>query len=221
MSNLKETPVTSETWSLAYNNEVGEFSMSVVGTSEEAESHARNLGCRVEGQVISFFTPRDMMQALATIDRQNDDIHLMTEIVSGRVSVSERVQLMARSLSETAASRSHVLQRIAHTVIQHSTAKGPSYAPNVCHGRVAQEILRRGNIEDRIWLFGAKSGGGEVTHSVLTDENDHPLADGWAKTFNGRGFHGRQGYGDPHDPHERMDFLQVVTVRDLYEEFQA
>jgi hypothetical protein len=108
----------------------------------------------------------------------------------------------------------YVLRRLFKTLFPHGGAGDvPPYGTNICHGRVAEAIKRRNyNPEDKIWLYGAS--GGDVMHSVLTDEHNRVILDPWAGS--GNAFGGRDGYGKPGD---MLDCLWVETVAGLQDEF--
>jgi hypothetical protein len=109
----------------------------------------------------------------------------------------------------------YVLGRIFKTIEPHGSVNAVPYGPNICHGIVARKIIQRGNNpEDKIWLYGAS--GGDVMHSVLSDENNRLLVDPWLRNPHGYVWGREEGYGKPGDT---MDFLWVDTVGNLYDEF--
>ncbi len=117
------------------------------------------------------------------------------------------------------------LMRIFKTIEPHAKVPVSSFGPNICHGLVSRKIIQRGNNpEDKIWLYGSPEGENKksqlmssfVTHSVLSDENNRMLEDGWAKNPHGYIWQRHEGYGKPHD---MLDFLAVETVGGLYDRF--
>lgn len=122
---------------------------------------------------------------------------------------------MAIRKLEVAATVDYTLARIAQTVIPHAQTGRPAYTSNICHAQVAKGILKRGNPDDRIQLFGAESG--DVIHSILTDENDRVIVDAWASPTNGNKFLPNKGYKAKDDV---LPLLADVPVSALYDKYQ-
>lgn len=120
-----------------------------------------------------------------------------------------------RVVADPSQSVLYVLKRIFKTIEPHAAIGAVvPYGTNICHGIVAHSIIRRGNRPtDKIWLYGAK--GGDVMHSVLSDERDQLVTDPWKNT-QGFTWQRREGYGKADD---MMDFLWVTSVDELYNEF--
>lgn len=111
-----------------------------------------------------------------------------------------------------------VLMRIFKTIEPHARVPVAPFRPDICHGLVAKKIIQRGsNPEDKVWLYGGfHLNGNFVQHSVLSDENNKSLADGWRTNKMGYIWQRHEGYGKPHD---MLDFLAVETVGGLYDRF--
>ena len=117
----------------------------------------------------------------------------------------------------------YVLARIFKTLYPHGGTIGiraEPYTMNLngkfsCHATVARSIIERGNRpDDKIWLYGTT--GGDVTHSVLSDENNRLVTDTFKGIWHQKGGYERQK-GDPKT--EWNDFLFVETVAGLQDEF--
>lgn len=69
-------------------------------------------------------------------------------------------------------------------------------SPNLCHVQTVKAIKARGNVEDRIWLFGDTGLGShqEVYHSLLTDEHNKVVCDAYGMRGH---FLGTKGYHVP------------------------
>lgn len=70
----------------------------------------------------------------------------------------------------------YVMKRMAQTVVPHAQTGQPAYTSNSCHSQVSRGILKRGNPDDVVYLYGSGPGG-EVMHSVLADEHGKILVD--------------------------------------------
>lgn len=103
----------------------------------------------------------------------------------------------------------YVLKRMAQTFVPNADTGSPAYISNSCHARVAKAILKRGNLDDRVYLFGTPS---EVMHSVLTDENNKVLVDAWPGKFDENQYTVREG--------ETLDLVYTCQVSDIYDMFQ-
>jgi hypothetical protein len=102
-----------------------------------------------------------------------------------------------------------VLQRMAATFVPRANTTRPPYTSNSCHAQVAKAVLKRGNPEDRIYLFGTDS---EVMHSVLTDENNRVLVDAWSGRFTPTKYITQTG--------ENLDLVYTCQVSDIFDMYQ-
>lgn len=54
LARLSEIPAAQETWAVYYKRAGLTYSVPIVGTEQEVAFHARNLGCTVDGQLVSI-----------------------------------------------------------------------------------------------------------------------------------------------------------------------
>lgn len=105
----------------------------------------------------------------------------------------------------------YVMKRMAQTVVPHAQTGQPAYTSNSCHAQVSKGILKRGNPDDIVYLYGSE--GGDIIHSVLADENGHRLVDAWpaGKFMGDRGYEAR---GDT------LPCVYSFPVSELYDLYQ-
>lgn len=135
---------------------------------------------------------------------------------------SSSAELTAKfqTLAATGHTRKGIVQRMSVTYDpQNSSFKGraqPFTSPkSPCHSVTIHAAIKRGNPEDKIWLFGAKPD--SVLHSLLTDENNRVLADAYSKS--GKFTEDRYFRLDLDDAGgEYYDFIDVLSVGDLIDE---
>jgi hypothetical protein len=130
---------------------------------------------------------------------------------SGRVVKLNSVRRLRTLSAVLSTSVRYVMQRMAQTVVPHAQTGQPAYTSNSCHAQVSRGILKRGNPEDRVYLFGSE--GGDVIHSVLADENSKVIVDAWP---HGR-FMGTHGYKSKD---ELLPCLYSFPVSELYDLYQ-
>lgn len=91
-----------------------------------------------------------------------------------------------------------------------------SSGSKLCHFHTVQGIKRRGNPDDRIWLYGDKPD--SVYHSLLTTGDNVVVVDAAGAQFRGtRGYHvpGRV----PGDEGLTYDFLAMVSVAEWFDNY--
>lgn len=86
-------------------------------------------------------------------------------------------RLAVPEVANNNASIAYVARRIAQTFVPFAKTGVPAYTSNICHAQVAKGILKRGNVDDRVVMFGTEAG--DVIHSILTDSNSRILVDSW------------------------------------------
>lgn len=95
-------------------------------------------------------------------------------------------------------------------------------SPNLCHVQTVKAIKARGNVEDRIWLFGDTGLGShqEVYHSLLTDEHNKVVCDAYGMRGH---FLGTQGYRVPGlipgDEGLVYSFLEMISVTEWFDNY--
>jgi hypothetical protein len=85
-----------------------------------------------------------------------------------------------------------------------------------CHSLVINTAKKRGQTTDKIWFFGGKPD--TVMHSVLTDKNNKPVADSFAKSgrFSTKEY---TRFDLNPDGSEKYDYLDVIDLQDFLDDY--
>lgn len=137
------------------------------------------------------------------------------------MTAEELFQMPSTMQSQTAALPGKT-QSADHTLQAMATYYDPEFSNNpaiklsgapLCHRTVADAIKERGDVSDKIWLFGLDQQ--FVMHSVLTNSNNRVVADSW-KGKGGK-FLGSKGYDDGHG--RIIPYVGVIDVDNWFDEY--
>lgn len=139
------------------------------------------------------------------------DWNPLKKSLPGVLSALARVQKPEVAVNN--ASIDYVAKRIAQTFVPFAKTGVPAYTSNICHAQVAKGILKRGNVDDRVVMFGTEDG--NVIHSILVDANARVLVDSW-KSGTSRYEEGKGYWKDG----ELLNQLFDEPVIHFYDEYQ-